>query len=132
MVLPQWLARSNSRVANRVIGVFADDVPPLAALHHVGRRSGRRYRIPVLAFESPRGFVVALTYGPDVQWLRNVEAGESRLVRRGRVHVLGRPVRLHGDDGARLVPATVRPLLRLMGVDQFVVLPVLGSSRTRA
>ena len=40
--------------------------------------------------------VIALTYGPDVQWLRNVEAGgEARLVRRGRVLALNHPRRLH-------------------------------------
>ncbi|GEL95893.1 nitroreductase family deazaflavin-dependent oxidoreductase [Cellulomonas composti] len=131
MVLPRWLARSNPHVANRVLGLFADDVAPLAALHHVGRRTGRRYRIPVLAFESPRGIVIALTYGPDVQWLRNVEAGESRLVRRGKVYVLGAPVRVHGADGARLVPAWTRLALRVVRVDDFVVLPVRTRLDTR-
>ncbi|NKY38606.1 DUF2087 domain-containing protein [Cellulomonas septica] len=67
-------------------------------MHHVGRSSGRRYRTPVMAFRTPRGVVVALTYGPDVQWLHNIDAaGGARLVRAGRVLVLDDPVRLRRD-----------------------------------
>src|SRR3954451_22795607 len=104
MPIPMWVTRVNRRVTNPLMGLFSDRVPPLATLHHVGRRSGRRFRTPVLAFPTARGFVIALTYGPDVQWLQNIEAGgAARLVRRGRVVVLTDPVRLHGETGARLV-----------------------------
>ena len=58
-----------------------------------------------------------------MQWLRNIEAGRpARLVRRRKVLVLSDPVRLHGAEGARLVPAWTRVALRLLGTDEFVSL----------
>ncbi len=131
MPLPLWVTRVNRLVANPVLALLSDDVPPLATLHHVGRSSGRRYHTPVMAFPTPRGsddtsgtrVVIALTYGPRVQWLRNIEAGRpARLVRRRRVLVLSDPVRLDGSDGARLVPAWTRAALRVLGTHEFVSL----------
>lgn len=128
MPIPHWVTRVNRVVANPILGLVSDRVPPLATLHHVGRTSGRRYRTPVMAFRTPRGMVIALTYGPDVQWLRNIDAaGGARLVRAGRVLVLDDPVRLRGDAGARLVPSVVRWALRVMKVDEFVELAVVGT-----
>lgn len=128
MPIPHWITRVNRVVTNPVMGLVSDRVPPLATLHHVGRSSGRRYRTPVMAFRTPRGVVLALTYGADVQWLRNVDAaGGARLVRGGRVLVLDDPVRLRGDAGARLVPAPVRAALRVMKVDEYVELAVVGT-----
>ena len=125
MPIPLWVTRFNRRVTNPVLGTISDRVWPLATLHHVGRSSGRRYRTPVFAFTTPRGLVIALTYGTQVQWLRNLEAtGGARMVRQGRVLALSRPVRLHGEDGARLVPAAIRAGLRLMRVDDFVEVTV--------
>jgi deazaflavin-dependent oxidoreductase (nitroreductase family) len=119
-----WVTRVNLRVANPLLGLLSDDVPPLATLHHVGRSSGRRFHTPIMAFPAPDGRItVALTYGPGVQWLRNIEAGRpARLVRRRRVLVLSDPVRLRGDEGARLVPGWTRLALRLLGTDEFVSL----------
>jgi deazaflavin-dependent oxidoreductase (nitroreductase family) len=120
--IPMWVTRMNRRVLNPLMMTFSDAVPPLATLHHVGRRTGRRRRTPVLAFPTQRGFVIALTYGPGVQWLHNVQAHDARLVHGGRVYRAHAPVRLHGDDGARLVPAWTRAALRALHVDEFVEL----------
>ena len=48
-------------------------------MHHVGRRSGASYRTPVLVFELGEAYVVALTYGPGADWVRNVMTGPARL-----------------------------------------------------
>ena len=126
MVLPLRATTRVRRALNPLLGAFADDVPPLAALHHVGRRSGTRYRTPMLAFPTARGIVLALTYGPDVQWLRNVMAADgARMVRGGEVLVLAAPQLLRGPEGARLVPAWTRAALRLLKVDEFVELAVV-------
>ncbi|WP_028045200.1 nitroreductase/quinone reductase family protein [Cellulomonas sp. URHE0023] len=123
MPLPLWVTRVNRRVANPLLSLLSDDVPPLATLHHVGRSSGRRFRTPVMAFPSGSRVTIALTYGPRVQWLRNIEAGRpARLVRRRTVLALSDPVRLRGAEGARLVPAWTRAALRLLGTDEFVSL----------
>ena len=123
MPLPLWVTRVNRRIANPLLGLLSDELPPFATLHHVGRSSGRRFHTPVMAFPSGPRITIALTYGPRVQWLQNIEAGRpARLVRRGRVLVLSDPVRLHGTDGARLVPAWTQVALRLLGTDEFVSL----------
>jgi deazaflavin-dependent oxidoreductase (nitroreductase family) len=122
MTAPYWITRVNLRFTNKLIGLLSDDIPPLATLHHVGRRSGRRYRTPIMAFGTPRGFVIALTYGPEVQWLRNLEAAPGRLVQARRVHELRDPVMLTPDEGAALVPPWTRAALRALHVDDFVEL----------
>jgi len=45
---------------------------PTAVVHHVGRRSGREYRTPVVATPIDGGFAFALPYGPNTDWLKNV------------------------------------------------------------
>lgn len=123
MPLPAWLTRVNQRFTNKVMGLLADDVPPLAALHTVGRRSGRRYRTPVLAFRTRRGIAIALTYGTDVQWWRNVRAANgARLVLGRRVLVLSEPVLLHGAEAHAVLPRWIRPALRLLRVPDVVEL----------
>jgi len=124
MPIPLWVTRVNRRVTNPILGVLSDWLPPLATLHHTGRRSGRRFRTPVFAFPTPRGVVIALTYGPHVQWLPNVSVvgADARMVRRGNVLALSHPVRLHGEAGARLVPGVIRVALAGLRVDEFVEL----------
>src|SRR5215472_1495523 len=62
-----------------------------AALHHVGRRSGREYVTPVVAKPMAGDrFVIPLPYGEDTDWCRNViAAGGARLVVSGAsMHVV--------------------------------------------
>lgn len=55
-----------------------------AALHHIGRKSGRAYTTPVAAEPIVDGFVITLPYGADTNWCRNVlAAGEATLDVRG-------------------------------------------------
>jgi deazaflavin-dependent oxidoreductase (nitroreductase family) len=43
-------------------------------LTHVGRRSGKVYRTPVNVFRAQNGFIVALTYSSQSEWVKNVLA----------------------------------------------------------
>jgi len=123
MPLPGWLARSNRRVLNPMLGRISDRVSPFATLHHVGRNSGRAYTTPIMAFRQPHGFVIALTYGTTVQWLRNVEsAGTATLTQGGVDYKVATPRRLHGAAGAARVPAWTRRLLGLMQATEFAAL----------
>jgi hypothetical protein len=75
-------------------------------------------------FRHGETYVLALTYGPDVQWVKNVvAAGGCELVTRGRTLRLGAP-RLFSDPGRRLMPAPVRVLLGLMRVTEFMELQI--------
>lgn len=122
MPLPRWLARFNRQVTNALTRQVAGWLPGFAIVEHRGRRSGAAYRTPVNAFARPGGYVIALTYGSDADWVKNVLAASSceLEVDCRRVH-LAHP-RIVRDPRRRLVPALVRPILRLVGVKDFLEL----------
>ena len=110
----------NRVVTNRITGLFAGHVPGFGVIVHQGRRSGRQYRTPVNVFAAPGGYLIALTYGTDSDWVRNVLAGNGCVLEvRGRRVRLVDPRIVH-DESRRGVPPVVRTILRLLGVTDFL------------
>ena len=110
------------RVINPVTRLFAGRVPGFAIVRYVGRRSGKAYRTPMNVFRHGDEYVFALTYGSDVQWVKNVlAAGGCELEVRGKVVRLSEP-RLIEDPNRRLMPLPVRRFLGLIGVKDFMVM----------
>lgn len=63
-----------------------------AALHHRGRVSGREYVTPIGATATDGGFLVVLPYGPDTDWLRNLQAaGSATLDFEGDTYAIDEP-----------------------------------------
>ncbi len=123
MPLPTRLAGLNRRLANPIARRFAGRVPPLAIVGHTGRRTGTAYRVPVMAFAHGDGYVIALTYGPEADWVRNVLArGACTLERGGRTISLGAPRLIGPDDALPILPAAVRTVLRILRVGSFLQL----------
>jgi hypothetical protein len=61
-------------------------------VRHVGLTSGRAYQNPVSAYPLGDGFVIAVLYGAQSQWVRNVMvAGRFTLRTKGRDYLLERP-----------------------------------------
>jgi len=122
MVLPRQLAKVNRRVTNRITRSVATRLPGFGVVVHRGRRSGRSFRTPVNVFRVQNGYVVALTYGVDSDWVKNVlAAGGCELETRGRYEHLRSPRLVHDED-RRDVPAAIRPILGLLGVGDFLLL----------
>ena len=48
--------------------------PIFAVVEHRGRKTGRGYRTPVAARRSGDGFTIALAFGAQVDWYRNLVA----------------------------------------------------------
>lgn len=122
MPLPQRLARFNRVVTNRITYPIARTLPGFGIVLHSGRKSGRAYRTPVNAFRTPDGYLIALTYGPDSDWTRNVlAAGGCELLTRGKVVALTDPKIVHAErhDG---VPAAVRTVLGRIDVKDYLEL----------
>jgi deazaflavin-dependent oxidoreductase (nitroreductase family) len=114
------LARFNRVFANRLIGRTVSTMPGFGAVLHQGRRSGDPYRTPVMVFRGGGGYVLALPYGVDSDWVRNVlAAGGCDLLTGGRAVRLVEPrVSADGSD----VPAPVRIVLKRLGATEFMTL----------
>lgn len=124
--LPKWLARFNRRVTNRITRRFATHLPWFGVVEHRGRKSGREYRTPINVFAAPDGFIVALPYGADTDWVKNVlAAGGCVIETRGRRVRLTNP-RLFHDASRSRMPRVVRSVLRLAGVADFMSLKTAG------
>jgi deazaflavin-dependent oxidoreductase (nitroreductase family) len=118
--LGRRIAHFNRRVTNRLTRPLARWLPGFGVVVHTGRTSKRRYETPVNVFCAADGYVIALTYGPESDWVRNVlAAGRCELVTRGRRERLTSPEIRH-DERQRLVPRPIRPLLRLLRVTDFM------------
>jgi deazaflavin-dependent oxidoreductase (nitroreductase family) len=120
--LPKALARFNLKVTNPVLRHVATRAPWFGVVTHVGRKSGTRRTTPVNLFRHGDVYVIALTYGADSQWVRNVLAANGcEVVTRGRLVRLTGPEVVHDPAGA-LVPAPVRPILKALSVVDFMTL----------
>jgi deazaflavin-dependent oxidoreductase (nitroreductase family) len=123
----------NRVLTNPVMGTFAWLVPPLAVVHHRGRKSGRPYRTPVVAFRSAAGFVVPMTYGRDVDWARNiVRAHECTLERLGKSYAMKNPRIVNLKAAERRLPAALRPFFRAADFPGFVLLDDGPKTSSRA
>ena len=123
--LGRGVARFN-RVTNRLTRPFAARLPGFGVVAHVGRTSGRQYRTPVNVFETREGYAIALTYGREAEWVRNVlAAGGCELIVRGRRRRVHAP-EIVRDDSRQPVPAPIRPILGLLGVCDFLLVRASG------
>jgi deazaflavin-dependent oxidoreductase (nitroreductase family) len=122
MPLPRSVARFNRRATNRVLGPLARYLPTFAVVVHCGRASGQLYRTPVNVFPRPGGCVVALTYGPESDWVKNVlTAGGCTIETRGRTLAMTRPRLVH-DEQRRALPPFVRLVVGRADVSDFLEL----------
>jgi deazaflavin-dependent oxidoreductase (nitroreductase family) len=129
MPLPRAVARFNKHVTNRILGPVSPFLPGYGAIEHRGRKTGRAYRTPIMAFRSPDGrrLVFALTYGSRTDWLRNfVVAGDAVFDSRwsGRLRLTEPRVVREPVPGA--IPRPIRWVLRLMRVGEFLEATIEG------
>jgi deazaflavin-dependent oxidoreductase (nitroreductase family) len=130
MPLPRSVARLNRVGLNRLTRHIAPYLPGFGVVEHRGRRSGRLYRTPVNVFRAPGGFVIALTYGRDAEWVRNVLAARGAILHvRGRRVAVAAP-RLEHDEARRGMPVGVRQLLGLLHVADFLRLDAANTRDT--
>lgn len=124
-----FLRPFTTRLFNPLSRHFAGWLPGFGILSYVGRKSGRLYRTPLNVFKRGDSYVFALTYGSEVDWVRNVlAAGHADLRTRGRDIHLVEP-ELFVDPTRHLMPLPVRIVLRLNDVQEFLRVKV-RSERT--
>jgi hypothetical protein len=106
------------RIAGSRLGIMYFN---LSALKHVGRSSGREYVTPLAAYPLGDGFVLALAYGPDVDWCRNVlAAGKCTLIWRGHEYTLEKPEIIPASEALGAYPLLVKPFVVAAGMKQFL------------
>ncbi|WP_035921043.1 nitroreductase family deazaflavin-dependent oxidoreductase [Frankia sp. QA3] len=120
MPIPRIVARLNRAGPNRVVRRVAPRLPGMGVVVHRGRRSGRTYQTPVNVFPTAGGVRIALTYGADSEWVRNVvAAGGCRLRTRGGELTLEAPRIVHDPNRRDIRPVAAR-VLRLLGFADFL------------
>jgi deazaflavin-dependent oxidoreductase (nitroreductase family) len=118
------------RYVNPVTRPVAKRLPSFAILTHRGRKSRRLYRTPMNVFRRGDEYFFYLTYGSDVQWVKNVlAAGSCSIETRGRVIELVEP-ELVTDPELRPAPPHVRFIERhIAGVTQYVRMRAASPNR---
>lgn len=109
-----------THVLNRFTRLFVHRLPGFAIISYRGRKSGKTYRTPMNVFRHGDSYLFALTYGSDVQWVKNVlAAGEADLRIGDRTIHVAEP-ELFVDPSRRLMPQPVRFFLGLIRVSEFL------------
>ena len=122
MPIPKGVAVFNKYVTNRLFLLFAGWIPPLAIVNHQGRSSGHSYRTPIMAFPTEDGFVLALTYGRRVDWVKNLIAS-----RYGILEYIGKEFEIYNirvtkyDEVKRMFPLLIRSFLSIISVDYCLI-----------
>ena len=121
-MLPDRVRIFNKYVTNRVLRVLAS-LPrgPFALIRHVGRHSGKTYETMIMVWPTGEGFVIALTYGPEVDWYRNMLiAHGGTIFWHRRAYVVGTPERIDAQAALPVFPTPFRQILGRVGLQDFV------------
>lgn len=93
---------------------------PFANVHHVGRKSGKTYVTPILVVPIDGGFMIALTYGPEVDSYRNVvAAGGCKIVWHDRTYIIDAVEPVDAATGRAGFPQPERSILGLLGIHHY-------------
>ena len=122
MIKHERLRAINKRVLNPQILKFAGKTPgPLGVVQHIGRRSGKSYKTPIMVERIKGGFLIALTYGADVDWYRNVMAAGGGVLRwHNRKYAIAKPEPVDASKAMQRFPLPMRAILRLNNTEDFV------------
>jgi deazaflavin-dependent oxidoreductase (nitroreductase family) len=94
-----------------------------SVVRHLGRKSGRPYKTPVNAVATDDGFVIALPYGRNTDWLKNVLAsGSATILDEGNTYEVERPEIVPLSVAEPLFPPKDQRTHRRFRVDDYLLL----------
>jgi deazaflavin-dependent oxidoreductase (nitroreductase family) len=127
MPIPKSITKFNKYFTNRFVLLFAGWIPPLAIIKHRGRITGRTYRTPIMAFPINHGYVFALTYGRNVDWVKNLKASNSgRLIYNG-IEASIHSIRIVSYEEVKYVfPVLINLFLRFLSVNDCLIAEKAG------
>jgi deazaflavin-dependent oxidoreductase (nitroreductase family) len=127
--LVRAVVRPLTKVLNPVIGKLAGrrHFRMAAQIHHVGRRSGKKYVTPAAARRAGDRIVIPLTFGNRSDWALNVRAAGGCSIRlNGIDYAATQPEFLAVGDAQPLIrsafTALERASFRLLGIRQVLSL----------
>jgi len=116
-----WLWLIRHTLNHATLGMARSRVGPFAIVRVAGRKTGVTRDTPIIAAPIDGGFMLELTYGPDVQWYRNVRAAGGCTIVRHRVeHRIVRVEEVDAETGLAAFPPAQRRVLRLLRRRHFV------------
>jgi deazaflavin-dependent oxidoreductase (nitroreductase family) len=126
MPIPHVMRRVNKQALNKLTRRLAPWAPGQGVVVHRGRTSGSQYQTPVNVFPRAGGrYVLALTYGPDTDWVKNVMAAGGCELRTAGKHIeLTAPQMFH-DETRHEIRVVERTILGLLHVYDFLELQVV-------
>lgn len=123
MRVPRRVAHFNKRVTNPAARAITPWLPTLGTLEHVGRKSGKRYRTPLVVFKTDDGYAILVGYGPQTDWLKNVLAGGPIVLhKRGRAVTLTNPRVVSKAEAEAVVTPRSRLFYRAFRYDEAALL----------
>jgi deazaflavin-dependent oxidoreductase (nitroreductase family) len=121
--------KPSSRLLNPLVGALAGRrfVPLIARIHHVGRRSGKRYTTPTGAHVTGDTIVIPLSFGNVSDWARNVRAAGRCVVQlSGKSYHATQPRFIDAADAKPIVGQSFNAInrigFRLFGIKQYLIL----------
>ena len=127
------LSRGTTRLARPLAGKRWN--PIFSVVRHTGRRSRRAFETPVAARRIADGFVLALAFGPNAHWYRNLVVAGGGVVRwRGVDYPVGAPAPIGVDEALAAFLPIQRAGMRAAGIDGYIRLrdaPAAPSVRDR-
>ena len=95
-----------------------------SVVRHTGRRSGTTFETPVAARRIPDGFVLALAFGGEAHWYRNLLAAGGGVIRwRGVEYPVGAPEAIDRESALVAFLPIQRAGLRAADIDGYIRVP---------
>jgi deazaflavin-dependent oxidoreductase (nitroreductase family) len=117
----------NKHIFNRITLTLAESGKgPFSVVYHIGRHSGRTYRTPVLASYVDETIIIPLSYGENVDWLRNILAqGGCEIIRKKKRMGATNPEVIGSATAFAILPEKRRKLFECFKMEKFLRLQVI-------
>ncbi len=118
--IPAFVKPYNKLLVRTVAGRYV-----YALLRHQGRKSGKSYNTPVMAWHTTGGMLIPVAWGTRSDWYRNLIATNTCDVRiNGCWYHCTEPVLIQLDQALSFLPPLSRLIVRLspIPVEQFILL----------
>lgn len=116
----------NKYILNHFTLLFAGSkVGPFSKLIHKGRKSGRIYKTPVVATHVDDKIIIPLSYGDQVDWLRNILAAKGcEIVYRKSRMIAENPVVLPSNEVLPILPEKRRRIFERFKLEKFLCMQI--------